>query len=345
MTTGCLSAMPREVNPPEADGLVLPSPTTHGELQLLDLPTEILMAAIRFLNGKQKSELRLISHHFETLFWSAPLWKTFDHDDKRSNSLNPVLRRRVLAHCGSTIRALRYSNLQHESLLQMVKGCGGLTEVALRDVKPDVLMDAVGGLSMAGAFIKLSRLDITMPCSRTSSYTPNTVESLLAFIGTSTPNLKELHFMVNGFITPMALKSLTNGCPNLESLSLSSCYLLNVTDFAILLDSPCAKNLRYLCLAQLRFGDDLLMEAIAATCTSLRVLLVHHAASLTDGGVRCLAERLKSLRWIKLQACRNISLGVLDRHGFVNDANCPVVYVPRWPVGFGMAYRRVPQEA
>lgn len=334
-----------------------------------------------------KFTVRQISRMFQKLFFEPSMWNVFDTNRARrivatKNSLNRMLVGRILQRCGSAVKTLRITDIHADTVGYITDRCANLKELSLLKTRADVVWGVVNNLSLDGVFIKvgarpntpflnrslltyfivqLRRLDITMDNYRVQSLTVDTVDSLLALIGTSCPNLRgtlfcpresanliailnrlmllELHFMSNGFIHANGLRSLLNGCHNLESLSLSSCHILSDEDIRLFTTYPCASLLKYLCLSQFTNATDAALARIGSGCPRLEVFLIHHGLGITDRGLQSLAASCTKLKWLKVQGCRNVSLGALDTD-FESNMGCPIIYSPEFPVGLGLSFRR-----
>ncbi|KND02099.1 uncharacterized protein SPPG_02598 [Spizellomyces punctatus DAOM BR117] len=320
--------------------------TTIRDPGILDLPPEILLESLKYLDVQNRAKIRLISRFFEGLFWTPTMWHIFDpHGNRRvtkddDSSVLRTFTHKLLQECSASIKTFRYSGLHSDSLAYL-STCRNLSELALRRINGDVLVSAMKQLSLGGAFIKLRRLDITMEDYRATTLSSESVGSLLAFIGTSCVNLRELHFMTNSPINQHGLLSLLAGCHNLEALSLSSCHMLHDDSLIAITKSPCAANLKYLCVSQYQNASDSGLALLGEGCPNLKVFLIHYGLSITNSGIRALAEACQNIEWIKIIGCRNVTLGVLDEQGFENHMDCPIVYHPEWPVGLGFAYKKM----
>ncbi|KAI9017011.1 hypothetical protein BC832DRAFT_543391 [Gaertneriomyces semiglobifer] len=297
--------------------------------------------------------VRLISRPFDKLFWLPATWGVLnvEPDLRELRRLYPTLKgavafnrqllHRIFVKCGSAIRQLQCSNLQPTTLDSIANHCNRLRELSLKSMKPNYLLDALSTLSMNGIFIKLERLDITMENYRATSFDANSMKQLMTFIASSCPNLRELHFVLNGYITIDGLSSLIRGCQNIERLSLASCHLFGDDEIELITGSEFAAKLKYLCLMQYTPATDEQLFRLAHHLPNLEIIVIHHAERITNAGIQAFAGQCHRLRWVKILGCRQVTLGVLDNFGFESRMNCPVVYPPQWPVELGFGYEKV----
>jgi hypothetical protein len=98
-------------------------------------------------------------------------------------------------------------------------------------------------------------------------------------------------------------------------------------------------NLEYLSILNaLRISDRFLIN-LPTLAPHLQVFVAHKSLNISKTGIQYLCKNLKSLEWVKVIACSNLTLGAFEGTDFESELGAPMVY-SSYPEGLGRGYKR-----
>ncbi|KAF7154071.1 hypothetical protein RHSIM_Rhsim01G0032800 [Rhododendron simsii] len=146
--------------------------------------------------------------------------------------------------------------------------------------------------------------------------------------------MRRLDISENKWLNDIILKNFGQVCPNLQSLSVSSCHTLTQLGIGEILMS-CPKitylDIEHLTVSNIfrRFSEcfvvklktlkawdtkmnDEAMAMIGNWCPDLQLLNIGHCEEVTSDGVKEVVRKCKRLRVLNVTGCPNVGIGILD---------------------------------
>jgi len=227
------------------------------------------------------------------LFFSPSLWKYLFIPDKAHQSFLITLISRT--RCG--IRTIVASDIKADIVTEILKT--DATEIRLLNMMEITLPQIPQ---------KVKRLDLhSLFVTRTN----------LTFMMGS--NLLELHLLLN--IVPDVLIELKRNCLHLRSVTLGNCSSVSNNDILNFIGRD--TEWKYLALLGAKNVNDVALQEMALR--DIKDLILHSCHLITDSGINNLAQS-KYLQWIKVIACRGLSLAAFDNTSFEGTLECVMKY-------------------
>jgi hypothetical protein len=273
---------------------------------LLQIPRDVILLILEHCDPKALGRLRMTCKSLNDLFFTPSIWKY-----------------------------LRLESKAHQSfLIKLIsKTRRGIRTVVASDISADLVREILKTDATDVRLLNLTEFSLYLIPSNVVQldvhYLLHTRVNFSFMIGSK---LTELHLLMD--ISTEFLIHLSD-CLHLSCLTLGNCS--GITNYDLLSFIKRDKKWRYLALLGARNINDLALQEMSIP--DIQNLVLHSCGLITDSGIVDLAQS-KSLQWIKVIACRGLSLGAFDNTKFEGTLECFMKY-SGFVNGIGMSFERV----